>query len=310
MKSISIGISSAASWAWGTSLIIGMQIMQQKGFSAWFIWAISNSLTLALLGFLYSKGLLCRQVFNNKVVKYAAILIQCFCLIIQMNIIYQVLGDIFQLAHSIKYFITSSIGILFTLLMYKKGLFTSILTDIGQFIITIISIIAIITLGIYFNTPLVEITNSSYSDILWSIWSACILFSGPIGDMQHWQRVELNNGIHGYYLGTIFFSLYMLLIGVMSLFQFTPIMNAILLIAVLCVTTSTIDSIAVALHEISNKIIGTIVAICICLLWGIFVEIGVLYLWSYAGIYRVLFAISIILLAIYVKKQNTYMLTK
>lgn len=299
MKSVSIGISSAASWAWGTSLIVGMQIMRQKGFESWLIWAVANSLTLALLGFLYGRGLLGRQVFDSKPVKYAAILIQCFCLTIQMNIIYQVLGDILHLGHCIKYITASSIGIFFTLLMYKRGLITSILTDIGQFIITIFSILAILLIGAYTNVPNEPIPVSTDSDILWGIWSACILLSGPIGDIQHWQRVELENGVKGYYLGAMFFGIYMGLIGLMSMFQFNTAMNTILLIAVLCVTTSTIDSIAVALHEVSNKKIGTLVSVLICILWGVFVEIGVLTLWSYAGIYRVGFALCIIFLALY-----------
>ena len=47
--------SSAASWAWGTSLIMGQQIAQQKGLIAWIIWAVCNTLTLALFGWLFNK---------------------------------------------------------------------------------------------------------------------------------------------------------------------------------------------------------------------------------------------------------------
>ena len=123
------------------------------------------------------------------------------------------------------------------------------------------------------------------------------MFSGPIGDVQHWQRAEVSRNTGAYYIGSISFSIYMILILIMSQFKFNDIMNWILLFAVLCVTTSTIDSIAVALHEISNKTIGTIIGILICIFWGIFVEFGILTLWSYAGIFRVGFALVILYFA-------------
>lgn len=46
LKSMYIGTSIAISWAWGTSLILGMQIAQQKGLEAFGIWATANCLTL------------------------------------------------------------------------------------------------------------------------------------------------------------------------------------------------------------------------------------------------------------------------
>ena len=131
------------------------------------------------------------------------------------------------------------------------------------------------------------------------MWSACILLSGPIGDVQHWQRGEVAGNHKSFHWGAFYFAIYMLMILAMSYFQFNIIMNILLLIAVFGVTTSTINSIAVALHEVANKKIGTIIGIFICIFWGIFAKIGVIELWSKAGIFRVAFAILILFLAIY-----------
>ena len=49
------GITTAASWAWGVSVIVGIQVFQQKGIEAFAIWAAANSLTLALLGWLFTR---------------------------------------------------------------------------------------------------------------------------------------------------------------------------------------------------------------------------------------------------------------
>lgn len=292
---IKIGFSSAASWAWGTSLIMGQQIAQQKGLIAWIIWAVCNSLTLALLGFLFNKKVITKELCEKKEVKIIALIIQLFCLLVQLNFINQQ----FLLITGSKigaYLITIGIGFLFTLMVYKKGLPTSIKTDVFQWIGAIASILVIISVGLITKAPLQEFAKTTPSGILWGIWSGLILFAGPIGDVQHWQRAEADSSKKGYYLGAILFGMYMCLILGMAFFKFTLPMNIILLCAVLCVTTSTIDSIAVALHKIGNKKVGTGVALGLCIAFGLFVQMGMLQLWSSFGVIRFAFAIGILLL--------------
>ena len=295
-----IGFSGAASWAWGTSLIMGQQIAQEKGIIAWSIWAICNSLTLALLGFLYNKKLISTEIFNRKEVKTIALIIQLFCLLVQLNFInqqfFKLLGN-----STISYVITTLIGITFTLIVFRKGLPTSITTDVFQWILAIISIIIIIGIGIITDVPLQSFASNSTSNLLWGIWSGIILFAGPIGDVQHWQRVSFDESKKAYYLASVLFAIYMLLVLGMAIFQFSKLMDSILLIAVLCITTSTIDSIAVATHEIKSKGVGTIVSLIMCITWGLFAKVGMIDLWSIFGVIRFAFAIGILVLPICLK---------
>lgn len=298
-----IGFSSAASWAWGTSLIMGQQIAQEKGIIAWIIWAVCNSLTLALFGWLYNKKKLTPEIFNKKEVKVIALIIQLFCLLVQLNFINQqfllITGN-----KTLAYIITIVIGMLFTLIVYKKGLPTSIKTDVGQWIGAIISIAVIIGIGIFTHAPLQTFQPTTFKGVLWGVWSGLILFAGPIGDIQHWQRAEVDKSKKGYYLGGFVFGCYMLEILGMAFFKFTLPMNIILLAAVLCVTTSTIDSIAVGLHELGNKKIGTSIALLLCVIWGLFVEMGMLQLWSSFGVIRFAFAVGVLLMPYVMKGKK------
>lgn len=277
-----LGVSIAASWAWGTSLIVGMEIAQNKGIGAWAIWALANTLTLAVFCELARRNVLGRHVFDKRYIKFMAVLIQCFCLVIQLNIINKVLIQM-GMSSILSYCMATLTGIVFTIWMYKKGLSTSIKTDFWQWIIAVIAILSIIAIGIYSNVPNTVYPTSRIDDLLWGIWSAVILLSGPIGDVQHWQRADVAGKSCAFLWGSVFFGVYMLLILAMSYFKFNMAMNVILLLAVLCVTSSTIDSIAVAMHEISNKKTGTFIAIFICVFWGVFAEIGIIQLWSNAG---------------------------
>lgn len=55
LKSMYLGTSIAISWAWGTSLILGMEIARTQGIETFAIWATANCLTLAIFGLLYKK---------------------------------------------------------------------------------------------------------------------------------------------------------------------------------------------------------------------------------------------------------------
>jgi hypothetical protein len=301
-KPVKLGMSAAASWAWGTSLIVGMEIAQQKGLMAWSIWAVANVLTLVLFGELARRGVLGRKVFDIPLIKTAAILIQAFCLVIQLNIINKVLLSL-GAAPWLGYSLATLTGIIFTLLMYKKGLRTSILTDRFQWLIAMAAILVIIGIGLATGAERFIYPTSTSSNIGWGVWSACILLAGPIGDVQHWQRGEVAGRTYSYHWGALFFAVYMLLILAMSYFKFNAAMNIILLIAVLCVTSSTIDSIAVAMHEVSNKRMGTLIALYICVFWGMFAKMGIIELWSKAGVFRVAFACVVLAIAYCVGKD-------
>ena len=287
-SNVKMGLSICFSWAWASSLVIGQSIAIDRGIIPFLIWAVANTLTLGLFGVLFRKGLFTESMFKNKVFKSFAIVIQAFCLIINLNILNQLIGN---------YWITTAIGLFFILLMYPRGLIASVLTDQVQGIITFVVLVGIIILGLFSGDTVAAHPVNSDGGVLWALWSACILLTSPFGDVQMWQRARANDG-GGFWWASGFFGLYMVLIFVMSLFDFTPLMNVLLLVACLAVTTSTVDSIAVAMHEVSNKHVGTALAIALCLFWGVFKEIGIVELWSTLGIYRVGFCVTVLIFAI------------
>ena len=136
IQSLYLGTSIAISWAWGTSLILGMQIAQQKGLEAFLIWAIANSVTLGIFGILYKKNILNPKVLDKSIVKVFTNLIQIFCLIIQLKILNETLLNFFS--PTLSYCLTALMGIVLTLWMYSKGLEASIFTDLFQGIGTIL----------------------------------------------------------------------------------------------------------------------------------------------------------------------------
>ncbi|MCM1227700.1 MAG: hypothetical protein NC320_09845 [Clostridium sp.] len=160
----------------------------------------------------------------------------------------------------------------------------------------IAAIASILLVGTFSGAELRSFMPTAPSGISWGIWSGLILFAGPIGDVQHWQRADADKSGKAYNIGAVLFGLYMLLILGMALFKFNKAMNILLLIAVLGVTTSTIDSIAAALHKVGNKNIGTGISLVVCLSFGLYINMGMIGLWSSFGVIRFAFAVGILLM--------------
>ncbi len=288
-----IGISAASSWAWGTSLIMGMEVCQEKGIWAFAIWAAANTLTLAVFGFLMNRGIIKPRIFDNRIVKGIALLIQMLVLIMQLNIINDILGD-FIPSGIATYAITSLIGIGMVWFMFRRGLPVSVSMDIGKYVIAILSIVAILGIALLAPAGRVAFPETGASEYMWAAWSACVLFSGLIGDVQHWQRALADETRRSYYWGSLFFGIYMVGIFLMAHFEFNAAMNAVLLVACLVITGSVINAIAVAMHETRDRRFGALVTVAVCLLWGLGVGVGLIAMWSSFGIIRVAFAVLIV----------------
>lgn len=298
LPNLYLGTSIAISWAWGTSLILGMQIAQTKGVGAFLLWAAANCLTLVLFGQLYKRGVVTEKILEKPGIRPAMLMIQCFCLLIQMKVLYDVLLP-FCASQLVAQVLTSMVGILFVLAMFRKGLSTSVLTDNFQGALTIVSLVGMLGVCFYEAVPKIPLPSSDGDAILWASWSGCILLSGIITDLQHWQRAKLDTHRYAFETAAGLFAFYLSLVFLLSTFQLNALAQGLLLVAVLGVTTSTIDSIAVALHTMAGKVIGTAVGVVLCITWSLFVSVGLLSLWSYAGIFRVALALVILSLGIY-----------
>lgn len=304
LSTFKIGVSASASWAWGTGFIVGMGTMQQKGLIPFLIWGIANISTLAIFGLLFKTGILNKNLFSKKTFKGIALVLQCVIIILNANVINNILIQV-GLSSGMSYVITCVIGLLLVAMMYKEGLRTSILTDNVQMLITYLCGALLVVMG-FVNGNRYEIPVYMTGGLSWAVWSATILLTSPIGDMEMWQRAEADKGGKAFFIGSGVFSIYVILIAICSMFPFTPMMNFILLGMMLAVCSATIDSAIVCFHELGNKKIGSAVVGVLCIAWGIFKEMGIIELWGQIGIVRVSICMTILIAGVmaFVKKRK------
>lgn len=296
MDSKKIGVSVAASWAWGTGFIVGMGTMQEKGLIPFLIWGVANISTLIIFGLLYRTGVLSAKLFNSKWVKATALVLQCVIFILNANVINNILIKV-GLRESSAYWITCGIGVVLVMCMYKNGLSASVFTDNIQMLITYLFGVVLVFMGFRsgerYSIPIIV-----DGGIGWALWSATILLTSPIGDMEMWQRAKADEQGKAFFIGAGVFSIYIILIALCSNFVFTPAMNLILLGMMIATCSATIDSVVVCFHEWNNKEWGTTVALMLCIAWGAFKKMGIIELWGQIGIVRVAICLSILILGI------------
>lgn len=295
-------MSLAASWAWGTSLVAGMEILQTKGIIPFIIWALANSIALPIFGIIAFRIPNLKKVVDSKIVMIFTTIISIFCLWIQLNAIYQYLCNLSFITELIAKIISISIMIIMTISLYRDGLIKSIFIDNPLWLFCYLLLIVLVLLGVITKVETYQITNyTSKSELLWSLNSCLILFSGPIMSLQNWQMAEKlkkENKMEAHYYAGILFAIYMIFIGILANFRFSGIMNLILILVVLCVALTTADAAIVGIQKTTSKKWGTIISIISIIAWNLVIPMGVMGLWTTMGNMRKYVVAICILVAI------------
>lgn len=307
-------MSLAASWAWGTSLVVGMQTVQTKGWIPFIIWAIANSLAIPLFGFIAYRIPNLERVVNSKVVMVFTTIVCIFCLWIQLNAIYQYLCNLEFITELSAKIIAISVILLMTIALYKNGLVKSIFWDNPLWSLCYVLLLVLVFFGFLTNVEKYTIVNyTDKSQISWALNSCLILFSGPVMCIQNWQMAEKlksENKMKAHYWAGVLFAIYMIFVGVLANFKFSGIMNIILIIVVLCVALSTADAAIVGIQKIANKKLGTLISVLAIATWNWVIPMGVMGLWTTMGNMRKYVAAGCIIVAIVIyfieknKKKN------
>ena len=280
-------MSLAASWAWGTSLVAGMEIVQTKGIIPFVIWAIANSIALPLFGIIAFRIPNLEKVVNSKIVSIFTTIVNTFCLWIQLNAIYQFLGKLDFIPDIVAKIIPIVIMVIMTLSLYKDGLVKKIFIDNPLWSICYILLAILVILGFATNIEKYNIVNyTETKEIWWALNSCLILFSGPIMSLQNWQMAEKlrkENKMNAHYLAGVLFAIYMIFIGVLAQFKFSGFINIILVVVVLCVALTTADAAIVGIQKVVNKKWGTLICLIAIACWIFVIPMGVMGLWTTMG---------------------------
>jgi hypothetical protein len=290
---ILMGLSLASTWAWGVSIVVGTQIVQQKGTFAFLIWAVANSLALTLFG-LIAKRIDINDLNNagKRIYKVLMIVIQFFSIMVNVTAIKTAVAMLILP----EWTWMMIAGLLFAIVLYG-GYDANIKGDILQIVCWMaVMLIAIVLL------PKTKVTLpiSNKNDILWAIWGGIILFSGPIVDKQMWQRktsmiLKNNYNIKPFIISSIIFGIYMFFVYLFANIGVNS--NIATALVIIFVSGSTLQSALSALSSYGRSVKQSRVIMTIFFLLAIICLVfnaSVLTLWTLYGSMRIPFSIYLV----------------
>lgn len=285
------GMTIAATWAWGVSVIVGMQIFQTRGIEAFAIWAVANSLTLALVGWLFSKVPASTVKLADIMpawgkIPYVGItyLIQFFSVLVNVTAIKTAFG----MLGIGGYWPLFSVAIFAGVFLWGFG--HVVRGNVLKFALWM-TLLVLLAVAIFGGSA--TVTHSAMPDIHWALYGALILFCAPILDQQMWQRrAAFGPGIRPFYLASGLFAAYMVLVGLATATGGTGVIVAVI---VLLVAGSTLASALSAVSCFHSTIPWARAAMTLVFLGAVActgLGLSVLQIWVLYGSLRIPFALG------------------
>lgn len=296
-----VAISAMASWAWGVSIVVGVQILQQRGYIAYLIWAIANSLALPVYDVVHRKLNAIGDILTKKPVKVYKIIIQLFCVYIQLTAIRQVGGSTGLIPGIYGIVVPIILGVLSIVMVAIGGLRRAINNNIWQFALIIAGCLFGIFAGLLLKRdvePMALIGNGR--DITWAVWSAAMLFTGPFVDHQHYQRVRYAEKVEprAYRNAGILFGVYMVLVLIFAHYTDNTMTGIAFMVVTFGVALSTLDSAVTALVELTGRVVGAALSAAVIVLFAVLQSGTVMDVWSINGSIRVFVVAAILVYAV------------
>lgn len=292
---IVMGLSLASTWAWGVSIIVGTQVVQEKGLLAFLVWATANALALTLFG-MVAKNVSIKETIADvmhgilkPLYHYFTLLIQFFSVLVNITAIKTACLMLGFPAYTCHLFTLA----LFFIVLWK-GFDINVKWDVA-FILIWIAVLAGIIAMMPKTTPVV--VASGRNDILWALWGAVILLCGPVVDQQMWQRqISLRKkfSVNPFLFGSAVFAVYMVLVGLFGIYGANY--PAAIAVIIFCVAGSTLMSALSALSCYGESLTrGKLMMTgCYALASGCLIfELPVLVLWQLYGSLRIIPALFV-----------------
>ncbi len=295
-----VGISLAASWSWGVSMIATMAFMYTMGIIPSLFWVAGNILAMPLFGLVTKKIPEFKKWIDFIPLILFSLFIAAMAVIMNMQALLIGLGGgqdvasyhFLDSAYSVPSIIVFSLLILFYIFRY--GLRGSVLTDLGYYSLQMLSVFLLAMLSIWtsrfgINPNLHMITPAG---VAWVFPLGFLgIISGVFTDPMMWQRFEQKEDPVKLSLwGGLWFGLYMAFVVLTGLFfRPTLLLGSLLLMVIFALATSTIGSAVASIQFLTKKIgigktPGLVLALVGIVAWPYLMDLGMAKIWNiYAG---------------------------
>lgn len=309
-----VGLSMCASWSMGVSMAAGLSLLSIWGLAPFIVWMTFNALAIPIFSVMYTKFPQFREFINFRIGLAIMFLVAFLQITLNQNAMRAALAGGVDFASysfmgtSTAMFVTMGLSTVLFVFIYFYGLPGSITTDVVQYFGQVAGALAIIATGLYFGFGGVEVPMG-VDPAKWLVSATIGIGLGPQTDPTQWQRIEKAPSLETGIWGGAFMGFYLLLVlGAALTFGGGSLLHGTLFaIVVFSVATSTLDSIAAAMHRLlggrKRGLVAGLIGVGVFPMAGV---IGVGQLWSIFATYRAPIIITIFGIAVIFEVVNRY----
>ena len=280
-----VSLSMVASWSWGSSLLVGISIMQGYGPGPFAIWALFNITAVPVFILVADRTEFVSQVRALRPIFITMIALQIFVVFINLQAIFEgasggLAFDSATLVNAdIGQAVALALGLGIVVAIHRWGFTASVVSDQIQYAIQLCGCFALVVVAIaYYGLPMSQAADATADGYLWAVWTGLGILAAPYLDAQQHQRVEYISSSAAGLLFGVGFGVYLVGVALAGsvLVATAPALTLILLVPVLAVTTSTLDSAVAALQYLVGRRPATVLAGSAVLAWPLVQSLGVL----------------------------------
>lgn len=300
-------MSICATWANAGSLLNGVSTAQKDGILPFILWALGNTLACIVFGVLAPKIPKLRDVFRSRAMKIIMGIMCPFQCWISMNGIQTVFAGT-ALGATGGIIIALAFAVFFMILLYAFGMIRNVLTDHFSW-----SIVYIMVFGL--TIVALATSGGSYVPLEWGadkipvgIKNCLLLIPGAFMYPYFFEILDYNdknedgtkkiNVRNTFILGGLLFGFYLIFIFLMSLAQFSPVLNFIKAVLVTLIAVSSLSSFQYSMYLTFGKKIGLGLNVVTIGLWQLLIPLGVMGAWTLMASLRIYIVGAAILIAL------------
>ena len=289
-------MSIAATWANAGSLLNGVSTSQKDGILPFLLWAIGNTLACIVFGIFAPMIPKLRDVFRHPIMKIVMGIMCPFQCWISMNGIQTVFAQT-TLGPTWGIIIALAFAIFFLILLFKFGMIRNVLTDHMSWtavyaIVFLLTILALATSGGNY-VPL----QLGAEKIGTGVKNCLLLIPGAFLYPYYFELLDYNeknedhtrkiNIRRAFIMGGLIFGVYLVFIFLMSLANFSPVLNIIKAVLVTLIAISSLSSFQYSIYLTFGKKIGLALNVLTVALWQLLIPLGVMGAWTLMASIRV-----------------------
>jgi len=262
--------------------------MQARGVGPFAVWALFNTITIPAFLLVTRRSPIGERIRSLRPVFVVMVLLQVFVVYVNLQALAEGFGGGVEfgsfafVSPTLATGLAIAIGFAIVAAIHGYGFSGSYLSDQPQFMLQVAACAVVVLGALALGSSFTRVSTSATGDYLWAAWTGLGLLAAPYLAAQQHQRADHVTSDRAAVVMGLSFGGYLALVALVGsvLVSTVPLLSLPLVVAVVAVTTSTLDSAVAALQYLLDQRRALAVAALAVVSWPAMQSLGVVGLFT------------------------------